>query len=137
MKNIIKASQTKSLNIQKPLVTFFSLNNAIVLTLMTDKFIESIEENRLFKLKNTEYAPFITYHNFTKAVDYFERIGLLRTYEDVNGIQAGKSYMLNPNMLEKIFAVSLKCSDIIDYSEYIKEYVKEDFSINDIERAIN
>jgi len=136
MKSILEAFNKRDLNIQKPLVAFFNLNNAIILTLMTEKFLYSTEENRRFKLKNTEYNQFTTYHSFTKAVEYFESISLLRVYDDANGIQMGKDYQLNPTKLEKIFELSLKCSDKSDYSDYIKDNVKDNFSIREIELAI-
>jgi len=136
MKSILEAFNKRDLNIQKPLVAFFNLNNAIVLTLMTEKFLYSTEENRKFKLKKTEYSQFVTYHSFTKAVEYFERMGILRTYDDANGIQMGLDYQLNPNKLETIFNISLRCSNKSDYFDYINEYTKEDFNLKEIERAI-
>ena len=136
MKSILEAFNKRDLNIQKPLVAFFGMNNATILTLMTEKFLYSTEENRRFKLKKTEYSQFVTYHSFTKAVEYFERMGILRTYDDANGIQMGLDYQLNPNKLETIFNISLRCSNKSDYFDYINEYTKEDFNLKEIERAI-
>ena len=95
MKSIMETFNNKSLNIQKPFINFFGLNEAIVLTLMIEKFIYSTEQNRTFKLPKSEYSPFVKYHSFMKATEYFQSLGLLLVKEDVNGIQAGKDYILN------------------------------------------
>lgn len=136
MKHILEANSTKSLNIQKPFIGFFGMNEAITLTLMMEKFINSIEQNRAFKMPKSEYGQFVTYHSFMKATDYFETIGLLRICEDVNGIQMGKTYLLNPTKLEKICEICLICSKKPDYLDYINEYVKDNFNINEIKQAL-
>jgi hypothetical protein len=136
MKNTIKLNQSKSLNVQSTWVTFFGMSEAVALILMVDKFIESTEQDREFKLPKREYDKFISYHNFKKACKYFEMIGLLRCFEDVNGIQAGVSYKINSKKLEGICEISLLCDIIYRYEELIKEYIGDDFSITDIKEAI-
>lgn len=136
MENIIKITTKKGLNIPKPWATFFGMGEAIVLSLMLDKFAKSVEEGREFKLPKREYSSFITYHSFKKACNYFESIGLLRLYDDVNGVQAGVSYKINPKKFDEICKITILCDILYDYESLIKEYIKEDFSIRDIEQAI-
>jgi len=136
MENILKVSSKKGLNIPKPWATFFGMNNSIALSLMLDKFTSSVEQDREFKLKQVEYSKFITYHSFKKACEYFDSIGLLRVYEDVNGIQAGVSYKINPKKFDKVCELSLSCDILYDYEVLIKDYTKEDFNLKEIERVI-